>query len=127
MYRCFLYKKHKRFIARIFVILFILIALLSISTILTGCGTEPITSGEIYGKEYIPARDWSERVQHVRSVKPIMFYYTTEHRHTPQKWVLHLRQYDANEHRWIYAAFEVSEEVYNKYDFYDTYEVSYEK
>lgn len=119
--------KKKRKVARIMLVVMTLISILSIATIMTGCGKKPpITSGEIYGKEYIPALDWSERVKHIRSVKPIMFYYTTEHHHTPQKWILHLRQYDANEHCWIYAAFEVSKDIYEQYDFYDTYEVPYE-
>ncbi len=118
-------KKHKRIIARILLVTVLCMTILSVSTILVGCGNnEPvIISGEIYGKEYIPAQDWTEKVTHIRIGKVTYTTHDNEKCHIPEQYILHIRQFSGSQHKYIYAAFEVSKEVYEEYDFYDIYTI----
>lgn len=105
-------KKRQRKIARVLLFIMVSVAVLSVSTILTGCGAKPITNGEIIGKEYQPQHEWDEEEMNYIGK---FVYSSTEHKIQPERYLLHIRQYNEEQHCYQYASIEVSKDDYERY------------
>lgn len=96
-------------------------ALLCLILLLTSCSilSQPITEGEVYKKEYVPAYTYSYSnkipIDDDYSITvPITYSY-------PERWTIYIQAFDNPTETFIQAQFDVSEEVYDRLEIGDWY------